>query len=159
MRCSRLWKKPPAHVVFILATTEVHKVPVTIQSRCQRYDFKRITKEDILNRLLYITGKMDIKAEKEALEIIAVQADGGMRDALSLLDQCLAFTKDVLTLAEVKKVLGLVGHNWIWQITDLLINKDSAGILGALSEVIAQGKEIKTAAERIYAAFAFAAYL
>ena len=130
-------EEPPAHVVFILATTEVHKVPVTIQSRCQRYDFKRITKEDILNRLLYITGKMDIKAEKEALEIIAVQADGGMRDALSLLDQCLAFTKDVLTLAEVKKVLGLVGHNWIWQITDLLINKDSAGILGALSEVIA----------------------
>lgn len=136
-------EEPPAHVVFILATTEVHKVPVTIQSRCQRYDFKRITKEDILNRLLYITGKMDIKAEKEALEIIAVQADGGMRDALSLLDQCLAFTKDVLTLAEVKKVLGLVGHNWIWQITDLLINKDSASILGALSEVIAQGKEIK----------------
>ena len=122
---------------------EVHKVPITIQSRCQRYDFKRITKDDILNRLLYVTGKMDIKAEKEALEIIAVQADGGMRDALSLLDQCLAFTKDMLTLAEVKKVLGLVGHNWIWQITDLMINKDSAGILSALGEIIAQGKEIR----------------
>ena len=136
-------EEPPSHVVFILATTEVHKVPITIQSRCQRYDFKRITKDDILNRLLYVTGKMDIKAEKEALEIIAVQADGGMRDALSLLDQCLAFTKDMLTLAEVKKVLGLVGHNWIWQITDLMINKDSAGILSALGEIIAQGKEIR----------------
>lgn len=136
-------EEPPAHVVFILATTEVHKVPITIQSRCQRYDFKRITKEDILNRLLYVINEMGIKAEKEALEIIAVQADGGMRDALSLLDQCLAFTQNVLTQEEVKKVLGLVGHNWIWQITDLIINKDSANVLNALNEVIAQGKEIK----------------
>lgn len=136
-------EEPPEHVVFILATTEVHKVPVTIQSRCQRYDFKRITKEDILNRLLHITQEMDIRAAKEALEVIAVQADGGMRDALSLLDQCLAFAKDELTTDEVKKVLGLVGHNWIWQITDLLAAKDSAAILTSLSEVIAQGKEIK----------------
>ncbi|WP_286034742.1 DNA polymerase III subunit gamma/tau [Megamonas hypermegale] len=136
-------EEPPAHVVFILATTEVHKVPITIQSRCQRYDFKRITKEDILNRLIYITEEMDIKVTKEALEVIAVQADGGMRDALSLLDQCLAFAKDELTTDEVKKVLGLVGHNWIWQITDFLAQKDSASILTTLNDVIAQGKEIK----------------
>lgn len=136
-------EEPPQHVVFILATTEVHKVPVTIQSRCQRYDFKRITKEDILNRLIYITQKMNIKAETEALEVIAVQADGGMRDALSLLDQCLAFAKDELTTDEVKKVLGLVGHNWIWNITDLVADKNSAAILISLDEVIAQGKEIR----------------
>ena len=86
---------------------------------------------------------MDIKVTKEALEVIAVQADGGMRDALSLLDQCLAFAKDELTTDEVKKVLGLVGHNWIWQITDFLAQKDSASILTTLNDVIAQGKEIK----------------
>ncbi len=136
-------EEPPEHVVFILATTEVHKVPVTIQSRCQRYDFKRITKEDILVRLEKVIADMQIKADKEALEIISIQADGGMRDALSLLDQCLAFAKDTLNADEVKKVLGLVGHDWIWNITDALINKDSSGILNNLNEVIAQGKEIK----------------
>ena len=136
-------EEPPAHVVFILATTEVHKVPVTIQSRCQRYDFKRITQKDILQRLISIAEQMNINVDKEALSIIAIQADGGMRDALSLLDQCLAFTKDKLTVDEVRKVLGLVGHDWIWQITDALSNKDAQTILTILDNVIAQGKEIK----------------
>lgn len=116
-------EEPPSHVVFILATTEVHKVPITIQSRCQRYDFKRITKDDILKRLVMITDEMGLNADKDALSIIAIQADGGMRDALSLLDQCLAFTKDELTVTQVRKVLGLVGHDWVWQITDALSKK------------------------------------
>lgn len=136
-------EEPPSHVVFILATTEVHKVPITIQSRCQRYDFKRITKDDILKRLVMITDEMGLNADKDALSVIAIQADGGMRDALSLLDQCLAFTKDELTVTQVRKVLGLVGHDWIWQITDALAQKDSQTILTVLDEVIAQGKEIK----------------
>ena len=136
-------EEPPAHVVFILATTEVHKVPVTIQSRCQRYDFKRITQKDILQRLISIAEQMNINVDKEALSIIAIQADGGMRDVLSLLDQCLAFTKDKLTVDEVRKVLGLVGHDWIWQITDALSNKHAQTILTILDNVIAQGKEIK----------------
>ncbi|SEN49221.1 DNA polymerase-3 subunit gamma/tau [Megamonas sp. Calf98-2] len=136
-------EEPPSHVVFILATTEVHKVPITIQSRCQRYDFKRITKDDILKRLVMITDEMGLNADKDALSIIAIQADGGMRDALSLLDQCLAFTKDELTVTQVRKVLGLVGHDWVWQITDALSKKDSQTILTILDEVIAQGKEIK----------------
>lgn len=136
-------EEPPAHVVFILATTEVHKVPVTIQSRCQRYDFKRITQKDILQRLISIAEQMNINVDKEALSIIAIQADGGMRDALSLLDQCLAFTKNKLTVDEVRKVLGLVGHDWIWQITDALANKDAQTIMTILDNVIAQGKEIK----------------
>ncbi len=136
-------EEPPEHVVFILATTEVHKVPITIQSRCQRYDFKRITKEDILARLQKVVDEMNINAQKEALEVIAIQADGGMRDALSLLDQCLAFAKDTLTEAEVKKVLGLVGHESIWQLADDLINKDSEHILQTLNDIIAEGKEIK----------------
>lgn len=136
-------EEPPSHVVFILATTEVHKVPITIQSRCQRYDFKRITKDDILKRLVMITDEMGLNADKDALSVIAIQADGGMRDALSLLDQCLAFTKDELTVTQVRKVLGLVGHDWIWQITDALAQKNSQTILTVLDEVIAQGKEIK----------------
>lgn len=136
-------EEPPSHVVFILATTEVHKVPITIQSRCQRYDFKRITKDDILKRLVMITDEMGLNADKDALSVIAIQADGGMRDALSLLDQCLAFTKDELTVTQVRKVLGLVGHDWVWQITDALSKKDSQTILTILDEVIAQGKEIK----------------
>ena len=97
-------EEPPSHVVFILATTEVHKVPITIQSRCQRYDFKRITKDDILKRLVMITDEMGLNADKDALSIIAIQADGGMRDALSLLDQCLAFTKDELTVTQVRSI-------------------------------------------------------
>ncbi len=136
-------EEPPEHVVFILATTEVHKVPITIQSRCQRYDFRRITKEDILSRLMTVVKEQHIAAQKEALEVIAVQADGGMRDALSLLDQCLAFTKDELTESEVKKVLGLVGHSSIWQLTDDVIAKDSQNALMTISEILSQGKEIK----------------
>ena len=136
-------EEPPEHVVFILATTEVHKVPITIQSRCQRYDFRRITKEDILSRLMTVVEEQHIAAQKEALEVIAVQADGGMRDALSLLDQCLAFTKDELTESEVKKVLGLVGHSSIWQLTDDVIAKDSQNALMTISEILSQGKEIK----------------
>lgn len=136
-------EEPPSHVVFILATTEVHKVPITIQSRCQRYDFKRITQDDILKRLVSITDKMQIQVEQEALSVIAIQADGGMRDALSLLDQCLAFTKNELTVEEVRKVLGLVGHDWVWQIAEFLAKKDAQNIMLILDKVIAQGKEIK----------------
>ena len=90
-----------------------------------------------------ITDEMGLNADKDALSIIAIQADGGMRDALSLLDQCLAFTKDELTVTQVRKVLGLVGHDWVWQITDALAKKDSQTILTILDEIIAQSKEIK----------------
>lgn len=136
-------EEPPEHVVFILATTEVHKVPITIQSRCQRYDFRRIAKEDILSRLTSIAKEQQIPVQQQALEVIAIQADGGMRDALSLLDQCLAFAKDELTEAEVKKVLGLVGHTSVWQLTDEIIAKDGEQILRTISEVLAQGKEVR----------------
>lgn len=136
-------EEPPEHVVFILATTEVHKVPITIQSRCQRYDFRRITKEDILSRLTAIAKEQHIAAQQQALEVIAVQADGGMRDALSLLDQCLAFAEDELTEDEVKKVLGLVGHTSVWQLTDEIIAKDNESVLRTVSDVLAQGKEVR----------------
>ena len=102
-----------------------------------------------------ITDEMGLNADKDALSIIAIQADGGMRDALSLLDQCLAFTKDELTVTQVRKVLGLVGHDWVWQITDVEKQKDSQMILTILDEIIAQGKEIKQLLKRISIAFSF----
>lgn len=136
-------EEPPEHVVFILATTEVHKVPITIQSRCQRYDFRRITKEDILSRLKEVMASINIEADASALELIAIQSDGGMRDALSLLDQCLAFTNQKLTVEEVHKVLGLVGNTWIWQLTDFIIEKKENSLLEALNQLIADGKDLK----------------
>ena len=81
-------EEPPAHIVFILATTEPHKIPATIHSRCQRFDFKRVTNEDIAKRLREVADGSEIRADDEALKLIAIQSDGGMRDALSLLDQC-----------------------------------------------------------------------
>ena len=86
----KIMEEPPAHVIFILATTEVHKVPATILSRCQRFDFHRVTAEDISSRVQYIASQEDFTVTEEAAELIAKLADGGMRDALSLLDQCVA---------------------------------------------------------------------
>ena len=113
-------EEPPPHVVFIMATTEAHKVPATIQSRCQRYDFKRITVDDIFKRLKKVVDEMGITADDEALRMIAVKADGGMRDALSLLDQCIALSEQSLTMERVQQLLGLVGKEWLDKLTAAL---------------------------------------
>lgn len=136
-------EEPPAHVVFILATTEAHKVPATIQSRCQRYDFKRITVEEIVERLRLVTKEMEIAAEDEALHMIAVQADGGMRDALSILDQCAALSEAEVTAERVQQLLGLVGREWVQKLTDSLARKDAAAVLAAVDELLRDGKDLK----------------
>lgn len=136
-------EEPPANVVFILATTEAHKVPATIQSRCQRYDFKRITIEEIEQQLQMIVQKTGMKAEPEALRIIAVQADGGMRDALSILDQCSALSETEITAERVRQILGLVGHEWIWKITVAIAVKDAQTILAIVAELLQDGKDLK----------------
>jgi len=136
-------EEPPANVVFILATTEAHKVPATIQSRCQRYDFKRITIEEIEQQLQMIVQKTGMKAEAEALRIIAVQADGGMRDALSILDQCSALSEAEITAERVRQILGLVGHEWIWKITVAIAAKDAQTILAIVAELLQDGKDLK----------------
>ncbi|WP_196604781.1 DNA polymerase III subunit gamma/tau [Pectinatus haikarae] len=135
-------EEPPEHVVFVLATTEIQKVPATIQSRCQRYDFRRITQNDIKKQLQKISAAINIAAEDEALSIIAVHADGGMRDALSLLDQCTALSTEKLTAENVRHILGIIDYEYIWQITDSIINNDTQGILHAVGELIAAGKAI-----------------
>ena len=136
-------EEPPAHVVFILATTEAHKVPPTIQSRCQRYDFKRITVEEIRGRLETVVTEMGLQAEAEALDMIAIQADGGLRDALSLLDQCSALAEGELTAARVRQVLGLIGHDWIYKLTEAIYARKAQVALGVLAELLRDGKDLK----------------
>ena len=136
-------EEPPAHVVFIMATTEVYKVPATIQSRCQRYDFKRITIEDIFNRLKMVVADMDIEVEDDALRMIAVKADGGMRDALSILDQCIALSEQSLTIDRVQQLLGLVGKEWLDKLVGALQSKDAAAVLTMVDEIIRTGKDLQ----------------
>ena len=136
-------EEPPAHVVFIMATTEAHKVPATIQSRCQRYDFKRITVDDIFKRLKKVVDEMGITADDEALRMIAVKADGGMRDALSLLDQCIALSEQSLTMERVQQLLGLVGKEWLDKLTAALQAKNAADVLTVVNEIIQSGKDLQ----------------
>lgn len=136
-------EEPPAHIVFILATTEAHKVPATIQSRCQRYDFKRITVEEIEGRLQHVADEMQLAAEPEALRLIAIQADGGLRDALSILDQCSALSEGTITAERVRQILGLVGHDWIYQLTTALHEGRSQAVLQTVAELLRDGKDLK----------------
>ena len=136
-------EEPPERVIFILATTEPHKVPATIQSRCQRYDFHRITVTEIRDRLIYVCKESDIAAEEDALDIIAVQADGGMRDALSILDQCMALAEGTLTAERVQEALGLVGRAWIRRMAGEIAARDAAALIAQLSELLQSGRELK----------------
>ena len=136
-------EEPPPRVIFILATTEPHKVPATIQSRCQRYDFHRITVTEIRERLSYVCRESSIAAEEDALDIIAVAADGGMRDALSILDQCSALAEGTLTVARVQEVLGLVGRARIEQLAMQIADKDAAGLVTNLGELLQSGRDLK----------------
>ncbi len=136
-------EEPPSHVVFILATTEAHKVPATIQSRCQRYDFKRITVDEIAARLSYVAQESGIEAEEAALRLIAVHADGGLRDALSVLDQCAALSGDAVTLAKVQELLGLVGHDWIFRMTKAIAGHAAQEALMIVAELLHEGKELR----------------
>ena len=136
-------EEPPERVIFILATTEPHKVPATIQSRCQRYDFHRITVTEIRDRLIYVCKESDIAAEEDALGIIAAQADGGMRDALSILDQCMALAEGTLTAERVQEALGLVGRAWVRRMAGEIAARDAAALIAQLSELLQSGRELK----------------
>ena len=135
-------EEPPEHVVFILATTEPHKIPATIHSRCQRYDFRRVTVEDIVGHLQKVAVGSGIEADEAALHLMAIQADGGMRDAVGLLDQCGVMNKHV-TAETVRQVLGIVGRESLRQLVTLIGKKDLTGALEALGELSNQGKDVK----------------
>ena len=136
-------EEPPDRVLFILATTEPHKVPATIQSRCQRYDFHRITVTEIRDRPVHVCAESGIAADEDALAIIAVQADGGMRDALSILDQCTALAGGTLTAERVQEALGLVGRAWIEKMALQIADRAAAPLITQLGELLQNGRELR----------------
>ena len=136
-------EEPPEYVIFILATTEVHKIPITILSRCQRYDFKRISIETIAERLTDLMEKEQIEVEEKAVRYIAKVADGSMRDALSLLDQCIAFyLGQKLTYDNVLEVLGAVDTSVFSKMLRALIKRNVSELFTILDELIMQGREL-----------------
>ncbi len=136
-------EEPPAYVIFILATTEVHKIPITILSRCQRYDFRRISIDTIADRLKELTQKEQVQIEEKAVRYIAKVADGSMRDALSLLDQCIAFYFDQeLTYDKVLDVLGAVDTEVFSRMLREILKGDAAAALGVLQDIVLQGREL-----------------
>ena len=128
-------EEPPAHVVFILATTEVHKIPQTILSRCQRFDFRRIPTREIAAHMKNICASEGTQFEEEALWMIARQGDGSMRDALSLLDQVITFTGGELSKAKISEVLGLTDQTVLLETLKYLLHRDSQGILRILEKL------------------------
>lgn len=130
----KILEEPPEHVIFILATTEVHKLPATILSRCQRFDFKRISPEDICARLQYVAEHENIVLDEDAAALIAKVADGALRDALSLLDRCCAVDEHV-TDEVVTKSAGLAGRDYLMRLSECIIKKDCASALGIINEL------------------------
>ena len=136
-------EEPPSYVIFILATTEVHKIPITILSRCQRYDFRRITIDTIAARLRELMDKEQIQVEDKALKYVAKTADGSMRDALSLLEQCVAFHfGQELTYDKVLDVLGAVDTEVFGRLLRYVLKRDVSGCIGLLEEIVMQGREL-----------------
>lgn len=135
-------EEPPAHVVFILATTEPHKIPATIHSRCQRFDFHRVTADEITTHLRKVADASEIDADEPALRLIAIQAEGGMRDALSLLDQCAVMDKKV-TAETVRSVLGIVGREGLRALAKAIGQQDLPSALKTMNELAAQGKDVR----------------
>lgn len=136
-------EEPPSYAMFILATTEPHKIPITILSRCQRYDFKRITIDTIAARLWELMEKEDIDVEEKAIRYVAKAADGSMRDALSLLDQCIAFyLGQKLTYDNVLEVLGAVDQEVFSRLTRAVIDGNTVQSIEILDEMVIQGREL-----------------
>ena len=136
-------EEPPSYVIFILATTEVHKIPITILSRCQRYDFKRISLDTIADRLRELTEAEHIGVEERALRYVAKAADGSMRDALSLLDQCAAFHfGETLTYDNVLEVLGAVDNSVFSELFRAAVEGRTRDCICRIEEIIIQGREL-----------------
>ncbi|TSI11702.1 DNA polymerase III subunit gamma/tau [Lysinibacillus sp. BW-2-10] len=146
-------EEPPPHAVFILATTEPHKLPATIISRCQRFDFKRLSSTDIFERMKVILEDINLPYEDQALKVIAQAAAGGMRDALSLLDQVVSFSGETLTLDNALLVSGSISQDVFYDVVQALKNKEIAQILNSIEELIADGKDPLRLAEDLITFF------
>lgn len=132
-------EEPPSYAIFILATTEKHKIIPTILSRCQIYDFKRISNSDIIDNLQGIARTEGIQAEEQALHIIAQKSDGGMRDALSLFDKIVSYSGKELTYNDVITNLNILDYDYYFKITDHLLVEDSSAVLQTFNEILARG--------------------
>lgn len=132
-------EEPPRHAIFILATTEKHKILPTILSRCQIYDFSRIGINDIVEYLEYVSSQENVHAEKEALNVIAQKADGGMRDALSIFDQVVSFSQGNVTYRTVIENLNVLDYEYYFRLTDRLLDRDVSGSLLLLNEILKRG--------------------
>ena len=135
-------EEPPAHVKFILATTEPQKIPVTILSRCQRFDFKKVSEKDIEKRLKIITKESEIKIEDNAINLMSVLAEGAVRDAISILERCYQEGTDVITEGLVRELVGIPSTEVLYKISKSILSKDEIGALKAVDEILDAGKEI-----------------
>lgn len=144
-------EEPPAHAVFILATTEPQKLPATILSRCQRFDFHRIRAEVIVEHLRHILDTQNISATPEALEQIALAAEGGMRDALSILDMCISYAQGTVDEGVVSQVLGTSGRAFMFEFADVLLNENAAGALELVDRLMREGRDVQVFLREIIA--------
>ena len=142
-------EEPPSHVIFILATTDPHKVPVTILSRCQRFDLKKIPVENIYNRLKYICDNENIKIEEEAIWEIARLGDGGLRDAIGILDQVVSYATDIVTLNDVHEVNGTISQKNVFDLMKNVVEKNLTQVINTITEYSNKGKSIIKITEEI----------
>ena len=142
-------EEPPAHVIFILATTDPHKVPITILSRCQRFDLKKISDEQIYNRLKYICDNENIKIEEDAIFEIARLGDGSLRDAISILDQVVAYTNETITLNDIHEVNGTISQENVFELINCAVNNNLTGVINKINEYSNRGKSIVKITEEI----------
>ena len=148
----KILEEPPSHVIFILATTEVHKIMLTIQSRCQRFDFHRIPPRDIADRLLYVANHEDITLDDAAAMLIASVSDGAMRDALSLLDRCIAISREVSSEV-VRTAAGLADKGYLYELAACVINKNTAKALGIIDRLYGEAKDMPLLCDELIAHF------
>ncbi len=146
-------EEPPAHLLFILATTEPQKIPATIISRCQRFDLKRITVDNIVKNLRYICNDMGVKADDRALRLIAVNADGAMRDAQSILDRCMTFNSEEIKYEDVNELLGIVNFDTIVELCGLIIEKNIKSAMLSINNIFNQGKDLQYFIEELITYF------
>ena len=136
-------EEPPSYVIFILATTEPHKISATILSRCQRFDFKRVTVQDMSSRMKEICEDVNIEVDERALNLIARNSQGALRDALSILDQCMSFSDDKIEYKDVVDLLGTVNIEQLFEMAEYVIKEDTKKCLEILNEFVIWGKDIK----------------
>ena len=146
-------EEPPEHVIFIMATTEPHKIPATILSRCQRFDFRMLTRREIIDRLKELVDADDFSVDDEALSMIAESADGGMRDAESILDQLLSFGDGNVRAEEVSKILGFGTYQLMDQLVENILQSNSAESLKSLNSLAEQGADLNQCLKKLVSYF------